>query len=70
MDQLCTEILCIIHLPVQQVSISPPLIWKAKNMEVKQCPGTCNDLIDSTLEFDYLLLEVIWSLRVTQRERF
>lgn len=27
-------------------------------------------LIDSILEFDYLLLEVIWSLTVFQREYF
>ena len=28
-------------------------------MEVKQCQGTQNGLIDSILKFDYLLLEVI-----------
>jgi len=37
-------------------------------MEVKRCPGTYSGLTDSVLEFDYLLLEVIWSLRVIQRE--
>lgn len=37
-------------------------------MEAKHCSGTYNGLIDSVLEFDYLLLEVIWSLRVIQRE--
>lgn len=37
-------------------------------MEVKQRPGTCSGLTDSILKFDYLLLEVMWSLTVTQRE--
>lgn len=37
-------------------------------MEVKQRPGTCDGLIDSIFKFDYLLLEVMWSFTVTQRE--
>lgn len=41
---------------------------EGKNMEVKQRPGTCGGLIDSIFKFDYLLLEVMWSFTVTQRE--